>query len=357
MRNKKSGIYCWTSPSGRQYVGQTIDLQRRMDDFLNFNKKYSSESSGIEKARQKYNSPSEWEYNVLEECEAKLLSEREIYWIDKMNTFMDGYNSTIGGNGTSGHSVSDESRERMSKIKKEYFKTHEAHHKGKPFSEEVRKRMRERREKTAMENGGWYFTGKHHTDETKEKLSKAIKKTLHENPEIIERRMEKFKEFYEKHPEEKEKLSEKKKQYYTGHPEYIEKLKKAAKEFIDGGIYKTGKYAGRPIGEVRSEYLKKYYATHENPMKGKKRNPETVKKMADKHRGKPKDKNKIAVVQLTKDLIFVREWKSATDAQNVDNKFKSYNICKVCKGVKNSCGGYKWMYKDDYDKLNQSSSS
>jgi hypothetical protein len=33
----------------------------------------------------------------IEECEEDRLDEREIYWIQKYNSFNDGYNSTLGG--------------------------------------------------------------------------------------------------------------------------------------------------------------------------------------------------------------------------------------------------------------------
>lgn len=37
--------------------------------------------------------------DVIEECDLASLSEREEYWIEKCNSFADGYNSTIGGAG------------------------------------------------------------------------------------------------------------------------------------------------------------------------------------------------------------------------------------------------------------------
>ena len=37
----KSGIYCWTSPSGKQYVGLAKNLEVRKRAFLKFYKDYN----------------------------------------------------------------------------------------------------------------------------------------------------------------------------------------------------------------------------------------------------------------------------------------------------------------------------
>ena len=37
---------------------------------------------------------------VLEECSPEKSSEREIYWIEKLDTYHNGYNATLGGDGS-----------------------------------------------------------------------------------------------------------------------------------------------------------------------------------------------------------------------------------------------------------------
>lgn len=97
MNNKKSGIYMWTSPSGKSYIGQTTDLDRRYNAFLRFDKHYAGDK--IDKARRKYNNADEWTYMVLECCGIDALDEREIYYIRMYNTMNNGYNCESGGNG------------------------------------------------------------------------------------------------------------------------------------------------------------------------------------------------------------------------------------------------------------------
>lgn len=80
--------------NGKSYIGQTrytIEFRWRQhihkkDNtyFHNAIKKYGVDNFIVEK---------------LEECNIEDLNEREIYYIAKYNTFKDGYNSTIGGDG------------------------------------------------------------------------------------------------------------------------------------------------------------------------------------------------------------------------------------------------------------------
>jgi hypothetical protein len=57
----------------------------------------------------------------------------------------------------------------------------------------------------------------------------------------------------------------------------------------------------------------------------------------------------IKIIQLTKDNVFVREWNSATEVENKLGIYRS-NINHVLKGKLKSTGGFKWMYKEEYEK-------
>ena len=93
----KSGIYCWTSPSGKQYVGLAKNLEVRKRAFLKFYKDYTGGASKIDIARKKYNSKDKWSYEILEECSESELKDKEEYWINKLDSYYNGYNSTKGG--------------------------------------------------------------------------------------------------------------------------------------------------------------------------------------------------------------------------------------------------------------------
>ena len=96
--------------SGKCYVGQTINPQKRYIEHLN-TKKERDWHLDYQK------NPDKYEYSVLEENIIQdKLDEREIYWIAYFDSFKNGYNKTAGGN--SNRIVSNESRQKISEAKK-----------------------------------------------------------------------------------------------------------------------------------------------------------------------------------------------------------------------------------------------
>jgi len=74
-------------------------------------------------------------------------------------------------------------------------------------------------------------------------------------------------------------------------------------------------------------------------------------KLVNKNRGLEYKTNARAVVQLDFDMNFIMEFKSGRSAALFLN-ISSSNIFKCCKDRRYSHGGFKWMYKEDWDKLN-----
>lgn len=112
-------IYCYTSPVGKVYIGQTIDEKSRRATFLNLNSHYGGVY--IDSARKKYG-PENFSYKVLENLELPIeelkpkLDELEQLYIReyKSNNKEYGYNLTTGGGTTLGYKFSEESKTRMS---------------------------------------------------------------------------------------------------------------------------------------------------------------------------------------------------------------------------------------------------
>lgn len=113
---KGTGIYMWTSPSGKSYIGQAQDLYSRKKDFLldPCNHNYTSNNSKIDKARRKYTNFNEWKYTIIEYCSIDELNEREKFYINYYDTFNNGYNCTEGGDGVRGYRFNDEQRQHIS---------------------------------------------------------------------------------------------------------------------------------------------------------------------------------------------------------------------------------------------------
>lgn len=107
-----------------------------------------------------------------------------------------------------------------------------------------------------------------------------------------------------------------------------------------------------------------------NPCYGKHFSEETRKKMAESHNGhivpeetkkkiaerlkgyftseEARKKTSIPVVRLTKEGEFVSEYFGTREAER-QTGIAQQNITACCKGRLKSAGGFKWMYKSDYE--------
>lgn len=138
-----SGIYKWTSPSGKYYIGQAVNLKRRYNDFKNFKLTYTSEGSAIDNARNKYKSIDFWKYEVLEYCEKDKLNDLEIKYISELNSKDSkiGYNSTFGGDGTKGMKWGTEKQIKSLKNRRSYKGENNPNF-GKHLTEENKEKLR-----------------------------------------------------------------------------------------------------------------------------------------------------------------------------------------------------------------------
>lgn len=91
-----SNIYVITNKlNGKQYVGQThFSINERFKRHITDSKKCDRP---LYRAFKKYGIEN-FAISLLEETNEP--NEREIYWIKKLNTYSDGYNATLGGEGT-----------------------------------------------------------------------------------------------------------------------------------------------------------------------------------------------------------------------------------------------------------------
>jgi len=145
------GIYKITNPKGKIYIGCTVDYIRRKKEY---SKIYNSKGQ-----TKLYNSFIKYgienhTFDIIEECSEDILSEREIYWILKLNSIQNGLNIRLGNRngsltaetrnniskalkgrkvtwnspGPKGYKYTEEQKEKLSKGLKEYYK----HNKPKP---------------------------------------------------------------------------------------------------------------------------------------------------------------------------------------------------------------------------------
>ena len=101
----RSGIYKITSPTGRIYIGQSIELYNRLHQHK-LAPKQKIHSSEISKAIKEFGLD-KMDLEILWECErpsddseiSKKLDELEVEYINQFNSFKNGYNRTSGGKG------------------------------------------------------------------------------------------------------------------------------------------------------------------------------------------------------------------------------------------------------------------
>lgn len=136
-------IYLYTNRiNGKQYVGQT---QRENDD--RFFEHVRHHATAFDKAIDEYGIEA-FDYRIIDHADStEELNKKEQYWIKRLNTkIQNGYNLTDGGATTRGFHHSVESKKKMSATKRA-----EQYNVGK--------------------NNNFY--GKHHTQETREKMKLA----------------------------------------------------------------------------------------------------------------------------------------------------------------------------------------
>lgn len=84
--------------NGKCYIGQSIDIYKRWESHKSkFVQKYYHTKT-LYKAFAKYG-VNNFKFEIIEICKRKDLDKREKYWIKKYNSYKDGYNMTMGGQG------------------------------------------------------------------------------------------------------------------------------------------------------------------------------------------------------------------------------------------------------------------
>ena len=205
---KKYLVYCHTSPSGKKYVGITCQsVENRWKNgkgYLEYGKGKPQFNKKFINAIKKYGWDS-FKHEIIEDNipDLKTANERERFWISFYDSFNNGYNATIGGDGSESHIVTKETRTKISKANKgmvawnkgiactpEMRKHLSETNKGKPsytrtlehkskmskaqkgkhnISEETRQRLSE-----SHKGQPGYWTGKQRSRELKEKLGTPV---------------------------------------------------------------------------------------------------------------------------------------------------------------------------------------
>jgi group I intron endonuclease len=145
------GIYKITSPTGKIYIGQSIDINRRKLEH-----KYSPTKGKLKNSFQSHGFENHT-FEILEECEIEKLNELERFYQDQFDVLGEnGLNHTLTKTTDKKMVHSEETKEKL-----RIFNT------GKKHSDETKK-------KCSLKSSGFK-----HSEESKVKISKARKNVIY----------------------------------------------------------------------------------------------------------------------------------------------------------------------------------
>lgn len=190
MSVEKGRIYKITNKeNGLIYIGCTISsLDKRFKEHLSrcFTSNYKSK---LYNSMKKYGQEN-FTIELIEECDFNLIYETEKKYIDQYNSYNNGLNATIGGEGCLGYVHSPEMRVKISEAVKNGNS-----HKGKTYEELYGDKADEQREKRRLSvKQGWGSI----SDDEKEKRVNKAKETKQKNSkygvELVKEIKQKIKE-------------------------------------------------------------------------------------------------------------------------------------------------------------------
>lgn len=104
---------------GKVYVGKTIDINRRMMQHSKITPKYSHH---LANAIKKYGIDN-FKEEIIFEVEDRAVLNAEKSYIKQYDSYRNGYNSTIGGEGTNGFHWLESSKKKILESMKKFFKS------------------------------------------------------------------------------------------------------------------------------------------------------------------------------------------------------------------------------------------
>lgn len=105
------GIYKITSPKGKIYVGQAIDIEKRFNQYRQIS--HCRSQKKLYNSLKKYG-PNTHIFEILEECDIEELNARERYWQDYFNVLEEGLNLKLTSTEQSRTILSEETKKKIS---------------------------------------------------------------------------------------------------------------------------------------------------------------------------------------------------------------------------------------------------
>jgi len=161
------------------YIGRTIQKMKCRKNFHLYCKNKDIKYH-LYNAIRKYGEKNfKWEIIKRCDCESDLISYEKFY-INKFDSYRNGYNQTEGGEGIFGYKHTEETKKKISdahkgkKLSERHKRKIGQAHKGKIITENTRKRM-SKGQKKRFKNSGGTNKGRQFSEEHKNKISSALK--------------------------------------------------------------------------------------------------------------------------------------------------------------------------------------
>jgi group I intron endonuclease len=199
--SKISGIYAWINEiDGKMYIGQTNNFYKRIYDEMNgFCNGRHQNMFKLFNAIQKYGINNFRVVRLLE-CPVDYLNKIEILLIKYYDTKENGYNITIGGDGTNGHVVTLGQIEKQKKSLKKHWTEGKRHEHSKKMKIWFNSKSKTEQNEIRSGNGWWL------NSEYKIKHLENTKKSL--TAERIEKQKKSLMEYYKNNDSKKRIITE-----------------------------------------------------------------------------------------------------------------------------------------------------
>jgi hypothetical protein len=359
--------------NGKHYIGlNTTSLKQRKNEHRQCAK--NGDKRCLYNAIRKYDMVDTFELIEIDTADTiEELCELEIFYIQEYNSYYmngNGYNMTLGGEGTNGYVYTEEDKQKMSERMKERFQ--------KPGAREEHCVIMQKR---FLVNPGLI------------KLLSDIKKEFHRrNPEAAKEQSDRLKKYHANNPEAAKEHGKRMKQYYIDHPDAIQSQREMSiKQWKDSNAReqmskkKKEFYEQNPEqGKLNSERLKAYYLTpgarekHGESQKKRFKNPDEKqklfhaqetywenpdarraqsKRMKERFQTNPEILKKKLDTQgnnkpfdvFTKDGLFIKTFTYQFEAikylQTEHNITSTIKIGEVLRGERNNSAGFVFKYK------------
>lgn len=110
------GIYCIENlKSGKKYIGKSLNIEARWREHKHFLRHGTHGNRHLQSSWNKYGEES-FKFYVVQESTREQIDELEKVWIEKLNTYNEGYNLTKGGDGQCGRYLTEEQKKHLSEI-------------------------------------------------------------------------------------------------------------------------------------------------------------------------------------------------------------------------------------------------